>query len=95
MTDYEYKYFSDEDKLMELIQNGPVATWFDVGEDFQFFHGDGVYFNPDICDNYEEEEVPEECREEHGLGYTCLGKCKDKLPKHCNRCVENNLCNEY
>ena len=45
---YEYKYFSDEEKLLELIQSGPVATWFDVGPDFQFYGGGGVYYNPEL-----------------------------------------------
>ena len=64
VTSYEFKYFSDEDKLLELIQYGPVVTWFDVGEDFKNFYGPGVYYNPNICASYEEEEVPPECREE-------------------------------
>ena len=85
VTSYEFKYFSDEDKLLELIQYGPVATWFDVADDFRFFYGPGVYYNPNICASYEEEEVPPECREEGGRGYTCLGDCKNKLPAHCDR----------
>ena len=37
---------------MELIQYGPVATWFDVHEDFRFV-GEGIYYNPDVCGNNE------------------------------------------
>ena len=83
MYNYEYKYFSDEDKLFELIQDGPVVSWFDVGEDFQDYGG-GVYFSP-ICDSYEEEIIPPECAEDNYQGYTCLKECKKKLPKHCDR----------
>ena len=87
ISDYEYKYFSDETKLLELVQTGPVATWFDVGAEFQFYGG-GVYYSPEVCSNYEEEAVTPECAKEGG-GYTCLGECKDKLPQHCDRCCES------
>ena len=83
LADYEYKYFSDETKLLELVQQGPVATWFDVGAEFQFYGG-GVYYSPGVCGNYEEEEVTPECAREAG-GYTCLGDCKHQLPQHCDR----------
>ena len=87
VVDYEHKYFSDETKLMELLQNGPVATWFDVGEDFRFYGGaGGVYYNTEVCGNNRDEAVPPECAREGG-GYTCLGDCKRKLPQHCDRCV--------
>ena len=89
MTDYEYKYFSDEDKLLEMIQYGPVVSWIDVDVvslNFKQYKG-GVYFNKESCVSYEEEEVPHECRESYGKGYTCLGKCKSLLPLHCDRCV--------
>ena len=87
MTDYEYKYFSDEDKLLEMIQNGPVVSWMDIDVvNFKQYNG-GVYFNKESCVSYEEEEVPHECRESYGKGYTCLGKCKSLLPLHCDRCV--------
>ena len=86
MYDYEHKYFSNEEKLLELIQNGPVVSWFDV-EEFSFFrfYGGGVYYKPDVCDSYEEELIPPECAEDYGRGYTCLKDCKKKLPKHCDR----------
>ena len=72
---------------MELLQNGPVATWFDVGEDFRFYGGaGGVYYNTEVCGNNGDEAVPPECTREGG-GYTCLGDCKRKLPQHCDRCV--------
>ena len=55
--DYEYIYFSDERKLMERIQKGPVATWFDVGIDFVFYGGStGIYYSKDtggVCGNNE------------------------------------------
>ena len=87
LASYEYDYFSDEIKLMELLQNGPVDTVFDVGEDFRFVGGAvGVYYNTEVCGNNEDEAVPPECAREGG-GYTCLGDCKRKLPQHCDRCV--------
>ena len=85
LADYEYKYFSDEAKLMELIQYGPVTTWVDVGPDWLFFGG-GVYYSPEVCNSYEEEAVTPECFSEDG-GYTCLGDCKHQLPLHCGRCL--------
>ena len=39
---------------MELIQKGPVATWFDVGRDLQFYGGGGgIYWSPGVCGNNE------------------------------------------
>ena len=52
MDSYEFNYFSDERKLMELIQKGPVATWFDVGIDLHFYGG-GIYWSPGVCGNNE------------------------------------------
>ena len=52
-TNYDYEYFSDERKLMELIQNGPVATWFDVNPNVHPWLGRGIYYNPDVCGNNE------------------------------------------
>ena len=37
---------------MELIQKGPVATWFDVGIDLHFYGG-GIYWSPGVCGNNE------------------------------------------
>ena len=71
MYNYEYKYFSDEAKLFELIQDGPVVSWFDVGEDFQDYGG-GVYYSPNVCDSYEEEPIPPECAEDYGRGTHAL-----------------------
>ena len=95
MLDFEYKYFSDEEKMFELIQKGPVVSWFDVhkptfqGEvnKFRFLAG-GVYYQPEACDSYEEEiiqNVAPECVGKNGQGYTCLKDCKNKRPKHCDR----------
>ena len=90
MLDYEYEYFSDEGKMFELIQNGPVVSWFDVHipsfqkNKFRFLAG-GVYYQPEVCDSYEEEIVEEIAPECVGQGYICLGDCKNKLPKHCDR----------
>ena len=76
---------------MELLQRGPVVTHFDVGGDFRFSGGaGGVYYNTEVCDNYEEEDVPPECAREGG-GYTCHRDCKYKMPKHCDRCVKLDL----
>ena len=52
MVDFEYKYFSNERKMMELLQNGPVATWLDVGEELPFFNT-GIYYNTTLCGNNE------------------------------------------
>ena len=55
-----------------------------------FTLGGGVYYNPDECQDYEEESVPPSCVEERGgrLSYTCLErngvKCSDLLPGHCD-----------
>ena len=38
---------------MELIQNGPVATWFDVNPNDHRFLGKGIYYNLDVCGNNE------------------------------------------
>ena len=86
LVNYEFKYFSDETKLMELLQNGPVATWLDVGEELQHF-GSGVYYNPGLCGNNEDEAVPPECARDDG-SCTCLRDCKRKMPQHCDRCVK-------
>ena len=83
VSDYQFKYFSTEDDLFEMIQSGPVVTTIDVGPEFQFLYGGGVFFDQERCVSYEDEDVPEECRD--GDGYTCLGDCKKKLPKHCDR----------
>ena len=53
VANYDYDYFSDETKLMELIQYGPVVTWFDVPVDLFRFVGEGIYYNPDLCGNNE------------------------------------------
>ena len=77
----------------------PVATIIDIPPDFQFGPTKGVFSKGDGCDNYKEEDIPRECQEGEGYtlykyklikqrkgeGYTCLGDCKDKLPKHCDR----------
>ena len=87
LSDYEYKYFSDEKKLLELIQNGPVVTWIDVTATFLTYAGgpESVWYNPEECVSYEEEEVPQECSRDGG--YTCLPreKCTELIPDHCNR----------
>ena len=80
---HSWKYFADEEDLMERIQYGPVATHIDVTRAFQFWKK-GVFYRGDKCVNYEEEDVPPACQK-GDFGYTCLGDCKYKLPKHCNR----------
>ena len=52
VASYEYKYFSNERELMELVQNGPVATWLDVGDELRFFKS-GVFYKPGLCGNNE------------------------------------------
>merc|ERR1711934_595719 len=79
--------------MFELIQNGPVVSWFDVhipsfGEKNKFrFLAGGVYYQPEVCDSYEEENVPLECVGENGSRYKCVKEldCKNRLPKHCDR----------
>ena len=88
LTDYEYKYFTDEEHLLELVQDGPVVSWFDAGNSFRNYSG-GVYYDPETCSNYEEEYIPPECKGSNGMGYTCLEDCKNKLPLHCDRYVVN------
>ena len=83
VTDYQYKYFSTEDDLLQMIQSGPVVTNVDVGPAFQFYAG-GVFYDEERCVNYVNEPVPQECRV-GASGYTCLGDCKHKLPDHCDR----------
>ena len=34
LSDYEFKYFTDEAHLFELVQHGPVVTNMDVGGNF-------------------------------------------------------------
>ena len=93
MLDLEYEYESNEDKMFELIQNGPVVSWFDVhipsfGEKNKFrFLAGGVYYQPEVCDSYEQEIVPQECVGENGSRYKCVKEldCKNRLPKHCDR----------
>ena len=91
---------------MELIQNGPVVTWFDVNPNIHPWLGNGIYYNTNVCDNNEvvflyfifkkkkfpkkDEAVPPECAEEDG-GYTCIGDCKRKMPQHCDRCDQTLL----
>ena len=77
MTSYEYKYLSDERELMKLLQNGPVATWLDVGRDLMFFKS-GVYYNAGICGN---NEVVFSCEGAalEVLMYVCLSVVKLKF----------------
>ena len=83
VSDYQWKFFSTEDDLFQMIQSGPVATNIDVDPEFQFYSG-GVFYNESRCVNYENESIPKECRD-GASGYTCLGDCKNKLPDHCDR----------
>ena len=85
LSDFRYKWFATEEDLLHRIQSGPVVTNVDITEDFQFFFGDGVFYNENQCTNYVNEPVPEECRRAGTFGYTCLKDCKDKLPDHCDR----------
>ena len=87
----QWKFFSTEDDLFEMLQSGPVVTNIDVGPDFQFYYKErsnengGVFYDVSRCVNYfDEQPIPEECQE-GSFGYTCLGDCKKKLPNHCDR----------
>ena len=87
VSNYQWKYFADEDDLMRMIQEGPVVTNLDVVQGFQDFSGNTVWFSED-CVNYEDDyELIKQtnCTGKNGKGYTCLGDCKDKLPKYCDR----------
>ena len=83
--DYEFKFFAREEDLYERLSFGPIVSNIDVGPDFQFLSG-GIYYNEDVCGNYENEHVPPECRTSDN-GYTCLKDCKNIIPIHCNRQV--------
>jgi len=90
VVDYVSDIFTDEDHLVDAVsQIGPTATNIAVTPKIQHYGG-GVYYNPDECQDYEEEEVPAECVEERSgrLSYTCLERngvnCAELLPKHCN-----------
>ena len=73
--------------MLEVIQNGPVVSWFDVSSSFFEYSGgpESVWFNEDECVSYEDEEIPPECSRDGG--YTCLPReeCTELIPKHCGR----------
>ena len=90
VVDYVSDIFTDEDHLVDAVsQIGATATNIAATPKIQFYGG-GVYYNPDECQDYEDEVVPPECMEERNgrLSYTCLEKngvkCSDLLPLHCN-----------
>ena len=92
MTDFISEYFTDESYLTDALAIGPVATNIAVTPAMQFY-GAGVYYNPEECQDYGEEPVPEVCLEERAgrTAYTCLKvstpegqvNCAELMPKHC------------
>ena len=92
MTEYLSDYFTDETYLTDALAMGPVATNIGVTPAMQFYSG-GVYYNPEECQDYVGEDVPDECLETRAgrTAYTCLKvetpsgqvNCADLMPKHC------------
>ena len=90
VTDFLSDFFTTEDYLIDsLSQFGPTSTNIAVTPMFQFYGG-GIYYNPDECSNYIEEEVPVECQVTRAGRdtYTCLENngvdCAQLMPDHCD-----------
>ena len=91
VSNYFSDIFTTEDYLLDaLSQFGPTATNIAVTPMLQFYGG-GIYYNPEECSNYVEEEVPEKCRVSRGgrNTYTCVTTengidCADLMPQHCD-----------
>ena len=90
VTDYMSDIFTTEEHLLDAVsQIGATATNIAVTADMVFYGG-GVYYNPQQCNDYLDEPVPEECQEERGgrLTYTCLTvrgvNCAELMPLHCD-----------
>ena len=93
MTDYLSDYFTDESYLIDALALGPTATNIAVTQAMQFYGG-GVYYNPEECRDYIDEDIPEECLEDRSgrVSYTCLKvdtpggqvNCAEVMPKHCD-----------
>ena len=73
MTEYISDYFTDESYLSDALAIGPVATNIAVTPAMQFYGG-GVYYNPEECQDYVEEDIPSLCLESRAgrTAYTCL-----------------------
>ena len=92
MTEYLSDYFTDETYLTDALAIGPVATNIGVTPAMQFYGG-GVYYNPEECQDYVDEDIAEECLEMRAgrVAYTCLKvdtaggqvSCADLMPKRC------------
>ena len=91
VQDYLADYFTTEDYLLDtLSQVGPTATNIAVTQGLKNYGG-GIYYNPEECTNYIEEEVPEQCRVTRAgrETYTCLTTedgvdCAELMPQHCD-----------
>jgi len=89
VVDYISDYFTTEDYLVDSLTFGPTSTNIAVTPMLQLYGG-GIYYNPEECDDYTEEIVPQECQEIRGgkAGYTCLNvngvNCADLMPYHCD-----------
>ena len=86
VTDYIGDYFTTEDYLIDSLSlYGPAVTNMAVTPKLQFYGG-GLYYNPDECQDYIKEDVPQKCRETRGgrSSFTCLNECADLMPLHCD-----------
>ena len=90
VTNFISDIFTDETYLTDsLVQFGPTATNIAVTPMMQFYGG-GIYYNPEECTNYFDEEIPEACKERRAgrEAYTCLQSdgvnCADQIPNHCD-----------
>ena len=92
MTDYLSDYFTDETYLTDALAIGPVATNIGVTPAMQFYK-EGIYYNPEECQDYVDEDIPDECLETRAgrTAYTCLKldtpsgqlNCAELMPKRC------------
>ena len=89
MTDYLSDYFTDESYLLDALAIGPVATNIGVTPGMQFYK-EGVYYNPEECEDYLDEDIPDECLETRSgrPAYTCL-KVDTPEGQVCNAMVSN------
>merc|ERR1719361_90879 len=81
--------FTTEDHLVDaLTQIGPTVTWFKITPKLVQYGG-GVFYEPEECDDYAFEDIPDECVVERAgrIGYTCSVNngvdCAELLPLHC------------
>ena len=86
VDDYIADYFTTEDYLIDSLSlYGPTVTNMAVTPKLQFYGG-GLYYNPEECQDYTKEYVPEQCRETRAgrSSFTCLNECGELMPLHCD-----------